>query len=160
MEGSTETAPATGDLLYEAFYGAALGGAAIAIFFLAADTIAGRPLYTPSLLGEVLFTGADPTAVEVVRLEMVAYFSGVHLVAFLLLGLCTSWLCRVTGISKRDLPVVTGVVFLMLTGAFFGGDLLLFPGVAVTIGIPELLLGNFLAAAVMGVFLRKAHADD
>lgn len=157
---SSPDASSTGDLLYDAFYGGAMGGAATALFFLVVDGIAGELLFTPSLLGTVLFTGADPAAVTEIRLDMVAYFTVVHLVSFLLLGGALSLLCRATGIASTNLPVVAGVVFLVLTAAFFAGDLLLMPGVATTIGVPLVLGANFVTAVAMGLFLRKAHAGD
>lgn len=159
---STSSAPpadteTTGDILYDAFYGAAIGGATIALFFLVVDSFQGRPMFTPSLLGQALFEGADPASVTEMRLDMVAYFTIVHLVSFLVLGLVISYLCRVTGVAKTNLPVVTGVVFVILTVAFFAGDFLLMPGVAAVVGIPYVLAANFLTAVAMGVFLRRAH---
>lgn len=62
------------------------------------------------------------------------------------------------GVAKTNLPVVTGVVFVVLTGAFFLGDFLLIGGAAAVIGFPSVLVANFLTALAMGVFLRKAHA--
>lgn len=161
-DSASSAAPAdaesTGDLLYDAFYGAAIGGAVIALFFLAVDSIQGRPMFTPSLLGQVLFEGADPASVMEVRLDMVAYFTIAHLVSFLVLGGLISYLCRVTGVAKTNLPVVTGVVFVILTAAFLIGDLVLMQGVAAVIGLPYVLAANFLTALAMGAFLRKAHA--
>jgi len=159
FEASSASTEGTGDLLYDAFFGAAIGGAVIALFFLVVDSIAGQPMFTPSLLGEVLFTGADPAAVSEVRLDMVAYFTAVHLVVFLVFGGLISLLCQLTGISKSNLPVVTGVVFVMLSAAFFVGDALLMGGVAQAIGIPAILAANLLTAIGMGVFLRQAHGD-
>lgn len=147
----------TGDLLYDAFYGAAIGGVAIALFFLVVDIIQGRPLFTPSLMGEALFTRADPASVSEVSLDMVAYFTVVHLASFLVLGVVISYLCRATGVAKTNLPVVTGVVFVILTAAFLAGDFLLLGGVAAVIGVPYVLAANFLTALAMGIFLRRVH---
>src|SRR5262249_1333713 len=43
------------DLAYESLYCAAIGGSVIALFFLVIDAYNGHPLFTPSLLGGVLF---------------------------------------------------------------------------------------------------------
>jgi hypothetical protein len=150
----------TGDLLYDAFYGGAIGGAVVALFFLAVDVVAGQPMYTPAMLGEVLFTGAEPADVTAVRLDMVAYFSGVHLVMFLVLGLAVSYLFKATGMSRRSLPVAAGTIFVILTGVFIAGDLLIMRGVATAIGIPLVLTANLLTALAMAAFLRRAHAGD
>ncbi|HET9947919.1 MAG TPA: hypothetical protein VFQ22_03220, partial [Longimicrobiales bacterium] len=42
------------DLAFDAFYGGAIGGSTIALFFLVVDGLQGRPLFTPSLIGHVL----------------------------------------------------------------------------------------------------------
>ena len=155
---SAEGTSSTEDLAYDAFYGAAIGGAAIAFFFLAVDVIAGRPLYTPSMLGQVLFGGADPASVDSISLEMMAYFTVVHLVAFLLLGGLISFLVRALGIAETNTPVVTVVVFVVLTAAFFTGDFTLMPGVAQAIGIPLVLAANVVTAVAMALFLKRAHS--
>jgi hypothetical protein len=86
--------PTTADVLYESFYSGAIGGAVIALFFLVLDIVGGRPLFTPSLVGSVLFFGESAEAVTGVRLEGVALASIVHLLAFMLLGLMASWVVR------------------------------------------------------------------
>lgn len=78
-----------------------IGGATIALFFLVVDSIQGRPMFTSSLLGQALFEGADPASVTEVRLDMVAYFTIVHLVSFLVLGGMLSYLCQATGSRRR-----------------------------------------------------------
>lgn len=150
----------TGDLLYDAFYGAAIGGSVIALFFLVVDSLGGRPLFTPSILGQALFTGADPSAADTIRLDMVAYFSAVHFASFLVLGGIVSYLCRMMGVAKTNFPVVTGVIFVMLGVAFFGADLLVLGGAAGVLGVPVVLAANLVTAIAMGLFLRRAHADD
>ena len=40
-----------GDFLLESLYAGVLGGSAVALFFLVADLLDGRPFFTPSLIG-------------------------------------------------------------------------------------------------------------
>lgn len=150
----------TSDLLYDAFYGAAVGGTIIAVFFLITDLIRGQPLFTPSLMGTVLFTGADPAGVTDVHLDMVAYYSAVHLAMFSALGAFASLLCLVTNISKRNVAVMSTLLFIMLGVGFFGADALVMGGVAAALGTPTVLLANALTALGMALFLRKAHEDE
>ncbi|MDX1647923.1 MAG: hypothetical protein R3304_12325 [Longimicrobiales bacterium] len=154
---SSDSGSNAGDLAYDTFYGAAIGGAAIACFFLAVDVLAGRPLHTPSMLGQVLFAGADPNAVTEVRLEMMAYFTVVHLVTFLALGWVISLVLVFTGISRGNVPVVAGLVFIVVSATFFAGDLLLMEGVAEAIGIPMILAANFVTALAWAAFLKIAY---
>ena len=74
------------DLLYDAFYSAAIGGSVLGLFFLLIDVVAGQPFYTPSLMGSVLFLGMTPEAVTDIRLDLVAYVTMLHMGAFGALG--------------------------------------------------------------------------
>ena len=62
-----------------------IGAATVALWFLILDTVNGRPLSTPTLLGTALFRrGAALAAPETlpVSLEMVAMFTWVHALVF------------------------------------------------------------------------------
>ena len=156
-----ESAPAAGgphspsranDLAYGAFYGGALGGTVIALFFLIVDVLRGQALYTPSMLGTALFTD---TIVPGVRLDMVALFSIVHFAAFFLLGGIASWLHLTwEPLRGRVLPLAA-VIFALLTVSLFGADWLFLDGVAVGLGIAEVLLANVLTAAAMAAFFGR-----
>jgi hypothetical protein len=70
----------------------AIGFATVALVFMLADPLAGRPLcYTPALLGGVLLDGlATPADVAVAVVPVVVY-SAVRLVVFMALGLLAAW---------------------------------------------------------------------
>lgn len=141
------------DLAYGAFYGGALGGTVIALFFLIVDAIQGQALYTPSMLGTALFLD---TVVPGVRLDMVALFSIVHFATFFALGGVASWL-HLTWEPLRGRVVGLGaILFVLLTGALFLGDWLFLDGVAIALGIVEVLLANALTAAAMAAFIVRA----
>ena len=48
-----------GEFLLESLYAGVLGGSAVALFFLVGDLLEGRPFFTPSLIGSVLFHGVS-----------------------------------------------------------------------------------------------------
>ena len=152
-----QTSSGTAQFLYEAFYGGAIGGSAIALFFLVLDSLAGRPLFTPSAIGAALFTGATPDVTAEIRLDMVAFYSVVHFGAFLLLGGVVSKMCRWTGLSRSSPVSVTALVFVLLSAAFFGAAWLAMPGIASTIGIVKVLVANAVTAAAMATFFSRAH---
>ena len=53
-----------GDLAYDAVFVGGIGGGLVMIFFLVYDMIArGQALFTPSLMGSVLFDGVPAAAV-------------------------------------------------------------------------------------------------
>src|SRR6185295_9479726 len=70
-----------------------LGAAAVAIWFLIVDLVAGRPFFTPSILGTALFQGsaavATPERVPV-SLEMVVVFTWIHVLVFVIIGVAAS----------------------------------------------------------------------
>ncbi len=145
------------DLLFDAFFSGALGGSAIALFFLVIDMVEGRPLFTPSLIGTTLFTGADPASMSAVRLDMVAYFSVVHFAAFFVLGLAISRLCAASIMVQQHPAIMAGTVFVILTATLFAGDVLLMRGVISAIGIGWVLAANLVTGGVMAWFVRRAH---
>lgn len=156
------TDPAAGPMaqfLYEAFHSAAIGGSVIALFFLALDSLAGRPLFTPSLIGTSLFTAVAPGSVTEVRLDMVAYFSGVHFGSFLLLGAVVSKMCRWTGLSTTSPTSVTALVFVLLTGGFLLASWIAMPGAGSVIGIQWVFLANLVTAVAMAIFFYREHLE-
>ena len=148
--------PTAGDIAYETFYSAALGGLVIALFFLAVDLFMGRPLYTPSLLGTVLFFGADPAQVEGINLTGMALFTVLHLGGFGILGFVSTYLVRF--LEERTgggFFVPAFVLFVLVEGGFLVLDL--FIGVGSILGQGMVLAANALVAVTMTIFLRQAH---
>lgn len=149
-------ASSTADLLYSTLYGGALGGSAIAIFFLILDAVQGRPLFTPSLIGTTLFTAADPASVTSVRLDMVAYFSLVHFAAFFALGGVASRLYLGMEALRGRKGVLVTVIFALLTATLFAADRLFMAGVVATLGVFQVLTANAVTAWVMASFAARA----
>ncbi len=153
-------AGAAGDLFYDAVVLAVVGGSVLALFFLAIDLLAGRGLFTPSLIGTVLFTGAGPASVTAIRLDMVAYFSIVHLLAFGGFSLAVAWLTPRLGLARRPPALLAGLLFGALTAGSLGVAALGMPGLVGVIGPVRIVAGNLLTAVAMTAVLRWAHRDD
>src|SRR5438093_1593248 len=83
----------TGDILLDGLFAGAIGAFTVALWFLVLDLAAGRPLFTPALLGTVLLHGGDAAAqgVTVAPLEVAAY-TAFHFLVFLGIGAGFSWL--------------------------------------------------------------------
>jgi hypothetical protein len=138
-----------------------VGGATIALWFLILDTLAGRLLYTPSLLGQALFRGDIlPTAAGdiPVSLGMVIAFSWVHWLVFAAIGTIASWLLafaeREPSLGLRVLCVFLLIVFEFgfLGAAMFFSEVLLH-----RLAWEAVLIGNVLAAVAMGAYLWWRH---
>lgn len=158
MSHDHHATPSKGDLAYETFYSAAIGGLVVALLFLVVDLLQGRPLYTPSLIGSVLFLGAEAEAVEAVDYTAMALFTVVHLVGFGILGLVSTFVVRfVEGRTGGGFVPPALVLFVLLEGGFLTFQNIVLPGVADAVGHGLILLANALAALAMTAFLRYAH---
>jgi len=146
-------------LYQEGMIAGVLGALAVAVWFLALDALAGRPFWTPTVLGTALFRGgAGLTAPEgvPVSLEMVLMFSWVHGMVFAGLG---GLAARLLGYAERHPSAGFGVLLLFVVFQFG------FIAVATMVAEPVLhvlsawsiLIANLLAAAVMTAFLWRRH---
>jgi hypothetical protein len=134
-----------------------IGYAAVALFFLVADLMIGRPaFYTPALLGGALFYGLGDPAQTVVWPGPVLAFNGVHLVLFLALGLIAGWLAE---ISERGPQLwYVGLVLFILVLFHIQGLVLVLTDRVRTALSPWLVLAAGLSAAVaMGAYLVRVH---
>ncbi len=148
------------DLAYDSIYSGALGGSAVALFFLAADVIDGQALFTPSLIGSVLFLGAEPEDVVRINLGAVAYSSFAHMTAFAMIGTVISWLVHEIELHSRHPIVVLVMVFSILEVSFFVLCPLVLPGVIDELGILRIGGANLFAALTMAVFFMLSHRED
>lgn len=150
--GASEQAEGAADVIRDGIIAGGLGAAVIALFFLVVDTLGGQPLYTPSLLGSVLFLGADAESVTGVNMPMVAAYTAVHMLVFMAAGIALEF-----GVSRFASSPGFGIVLLILfvcfeTG-FLGAAAALMPDVIGQLGAGLVILANLLAAAAMGAYV-------
>jgi hypothetical protein len=133
-----------------------IGALMVAVWFLILDTIAGRPLYTPSLLGKVLFQGAramdDPTIVP----SMVVVYTGLHMAAFILVGMLAAYLVAA---SERTpaIGILLLFFFVIFEAAFFVYSLAVGGGLVGRLGVTAVLIANLLAAGGMATYFFWRH---
>lgn len=147
-----------GDLAFESFYGGAIGGSVIALYFLVVDSLGGRPLLTPSILGSTLFLGESADTVITVRLEAVAYATVVHFAAFGLFGLVATRIVRFVEARGGSFLTAAMTLFVITEVGFVLAASVLAPGLVRRLGQGTVLVGNVLTAIVMTLFLRSAHS--
>jgi hypothetical protein len=149
-----------GDLIYDAFYAGGIGGSIVALFFLAIDVWNGQPLYTPSMLGSVLFLGSEAAGVADVRLDMVAAFTLVHFAAFGALGIAVAFAVHELELHAKH-PLIVGLsIFALAEVGFYAAAALFLPGVIERVGAVPIGVANLLAAAGIGLFLLSSHRPD
>src|SRR3989442_4357364 len=73
-------------ILREGFIAGLIGAGAVALWFLVVDTIAGRPFFTPAMLGSAVFWGVHDPALVVIEYSRIIGYTMIHVSAFLIVG--------------------------------------------------------------------------
>ncbi len=133
-----------------------IGGLAVAIWFLILDTISGRPLLTPSMLGQVVLMGdATPDTGSIVFGAILLY-TAFHFVVFALLGMglvaLVHWATENPVVRYALLPV-----FLAFEVLFYGLLEVLSEGTGALFPFWAVVSANTLAAVSMGLYLWIRH---
>jgi hypothetical protein len=131
----------------------------MALWFLILDVLAGHPLYTPQVLGMALFKGGGgfvPPAPGELSLGMVGAFTGLHWLAFALMGSLAS---RLLGLAEHNPNLGFGVLllFVLFEGGFLGGAMMVAEPILHALAWPSVLVGNLVAALAMGGYLWRRH---
>ena len=143
-------------VLSDGLYAGLIGAFIVAAWFLLLDTFAGHPLQTPSMLGTWIIRGPEAVGTGAVDPAMVAAYTAVHFVVFVLVGSIASYLFA---LGDRQPAAIVGLILLFAcfeTGFFvfsaaMGGELIGKLG-AWAVGV-----GNLLAAAGMAAYLWMRH---
>jgi hypothetical protein len=160
---ATQSAPAESgtsarsDPYLDGIIAGTIGAATIALWFLLLDTIKGRPLYTPSVLGTVLFRPGAPLAMPgsvPVSFELVLVYTWVHWMVFCVIGGAASLLLRAAE-RKPDLGFGILLLFAVFEFGFLVGAMLFAAAILRAIAWPEILVGNLLAAVAMGAYFWR-----
>lgn len=133
-----------------------LGATAVAIWFLALDTIYAEPLATPAALGKGLLRLFGPPQHDSV-LTLVAAYTVFHYLAFIAVGLLVS---VVVHLAEREPSVLAGAMMLFVAFeiGFYALSAALQESPALgTLGWGQVASGNLVAAIVMGVYMWRTH---
>ena len=158
----TESYTSENSKLYvEGIIAGIIGAATIAIWVLILDTINGRPLYTPSLLGVALFGRGEPlSSMESVSffLEMTLMYTWVHGLALAVIGGVAS---RLLGLAEHNPNLGFGILllFVVLGFGFVGAAFMFAEPLLHALTWPVILLGNLLGATAMAGYLWYRHPN-
>ena len=136
-----------------------LSGLAVALWFLVVDLVQGRPLYTPTVLGQALFgRGAGPVTYQGLppSFEMVVMFTWVHLLAFAVVGVVVA---RLLAMAEQHPSLGFGFVllFVILEACFTAAVMIVAAPVLQALTWPAIFVANLLAAAVMTGYFWLRH---
>lgn len=132
-----------------------LGGTAVALWFLVLDLLRGRPLHTPSVLGQVILFGNSPVTDRILPAGVIGY-TLIHLAVFIAMGLFITELVHLAVNSPLFrfailmLFVVFQVFFYAFSYMFFVATRELFPWW-------EVLVADTLAVVAMATYLWRKH---
>ncbi len=133
-----------------------VGATVVALWFLLFDFARGKPLFTPALLGNALFSGVNnPLGLEVTLGPVIGY-TIIHGLAFIAFGVIAA---SVMSVSEREPAVFVAFVILFACFEVF------ILGVVGALGQSMLgalvwwaiLIGNLLASAAMIWYLVREH---
>lgn len=136
-----------------------IGASTVAVWFLVLDTLAGRPFYTPTVLGTALLkrgTTLEAPAALPASLEMVGMFTWVHALVFIALGGAASYL--LAGVERRpSLGFGLLLLFVVFQAGFTVAAAVLAPNVIAIVGWIPIMTANLLAACAMAAYLGWRH---
>jgi len=147
-------------LYQEGLVAGLVGAATIALWFLILDSLSGRPLYTPTVLGTALFRRGGTTPLSEIRpnLEMVLMFTWVHGLVFVAIG---GIVARLLALAERQPSVGFGILmlFVFFEFGFIVAAMFFAEPILHALAWPAVLVANILAAAAMGGYFWLRHPN-
>ena len=146
-------------LLHDGIVAGLIGAAAIAVWFLIVDTIAGHPFRTPAALGNgLLDVFGTPDATDSM-LTFVLVYTIFHFGAFMFVGLLAALIVH---LAKREPSILLGFVVLFVATeiGFYGFTGLLHEASSLkSLAWYQVMLGNLIAASAMGYYFWHTHRE-
>ena len=148
----------------EGLIAGAIGATSVALWFLILDLIAGRPLFTPQVLGQALFSVLGPPPDDAAHLldtttvQLIGY-TIFHYAAFIAVGLLAAYVLE---LAHEEPSVLLGFIILFVAFEIgFHGLVALLQQTTVLGALAwyQVMLGNLIAASFMGVYLWRAHPE-
>jgi hypothetical protein len=136
----------------------AVGAFVVAVFFLVIDALRGQVLYTPSLLGSVLFLGKTVETSTSVDMSMVFAYTGLHGLLFLIAGTAVAWMVSEFE-ENPQFGMVLLLIFLLFQAILFGLEVTLAPNLVGALGAWAVGAANILAALAMFAYLLRRHPN-
>ena len=151
--------PAVSRTSQEGIVAGVIGAAIIAVWFFIVDVANGRPFFTPSLLGTVLFhygPGLDHLETTPISFAMVLFYTWVHGMAFCVIGGVAA---KLLDLAESNLNVGFGILllFVIFEFGFVGLAFIFAEPLLHALAWPTVLVGNLLAATGMATYFWRHH---
>jgi putative oxidoreductase len=134
-----------------------IGATCVALWFFVVDLIAGHPLFTPTILGQALFTVLDRLPDGTGPVVNVLGYTIFHYVAFVGVGIVAA---AVAAWASHEPAILLGfvILFVAFEVGFYGFVALLQHASPLgALAWYQVMIGNLIAAIAMGLFIWSAH---
>jgi hypothetical protein len=147
-----------GNTVREGLIAGFIGATSIAIWFLIVDTVAGRPFYTPTVLGIGLLSVFGPRGDEGAVAQVIAY-TIFHYGIFLSIGVLVSYVVH-RAVQDDTVLAVALILFVALEVGFYGLVAVLSQSRQLgSLAWYQVLAGNLIAALTMGIYIWRTHPE-
>src|SRR5205809_499298 len=143
-------------ILREGFIAGLIGAAAVALWFLIVDVIAGRPFFTPAMLGSAVFWGVHDPAQVVIAFSRVLPYTMIHVCAFIIVGTVAAALAAEVEVAPPTLYLIV-VSFAVFEFGFYIMLAVLAQPLLGALAWWNVAIGNAIAAYGMGYYLWREH---
>lgn len=133
-----------------------IGAGAVGAWFLLVDLIAGRPFFTPAVLGSAVFFGLRDPANVTIGAQAVLAYTAVHVVAFVVVGLIVAAIMA----EARKAPHVLWLLlefFIVFEFGFLAAVGIFFTELLAELAWINVAVGNLIAASGMGYYMWRKH---
>ena len=132
------------------------GAAAVALWFFFLDFSDGHPFRTPAALGSALLFGITGVETMKITFGIVAAYTLVHVVAFVVAGTIFVWIAEQVEQSSSlvllTIPAAIALEAVVVTGLAQGAEWVLG-----TLGVWSVLFANLFAVLAMGGYIWHTH---
>ena len=143
-------------ILREGFIAGLIGAAAVALWFLVIDLIAGRPFFTPAMLGSAVFFGVHDPAKVVIAFSRVVPYTMLHVSAFIIVGTVAAALAAEVEVAPPTLYLIV-LAFAVFEFGFYIMLAVLAQPLLGALTWWNVAIGNAIAAWGMGYYLWREH---
>jgi putative oxidoreductase len=144
-------------LVREGIIAGIIGASVIAVWFFFVDLIAGNALFTPTTLGRGMVSILGPVPAGQSTALLVVGYTLFHFAAFIILGMIAA---MIVNYANREPSILLGfvVLFAAIEVGFYAFVGMLQQATPLgSLAWYNVMIGNVLAAAAMGVYLLRAH---
>ena len=143
-------------VLGQGFTAGLIGAAAVALWFLVVDVIAGRPFFTPAMLGSAVFWGVHDPSMVVIEYSRIIGYTMIHVSAFIIVGTIAAVSAVEVEIAPHTFYLVV-VFFAIFEFGFYVAVAVLAQPLLGSLAWWNVAIGNAIAAWGMGYYLWREH---